>query len=172
MGIGRPTEIPEAGLMADLLWSDPNPDVDEWGPSERGATITWGFSVAESFMARNNLVGIVRAHQMAMEGYAFPFGEDERRVVTVFTASRYAGEFDNKAAYMEVDAEGSPAFKVIPRFMPHLHPASEQREAVERPGTARRMSTGMRSTGRKGPPKPRQTGRGRRISPDHRDSII
>jgi serine/threonine-protein phosphatase PP1 catalytic subunit len=147
--IQRPAEIPENGLMADLLWSDPNPETAEWGPSERGATITWGLSVAESFISQNGLVGIVRAHQMAMDGFAFPFDPTDRSVVTVFTASKYAGEYDNKAAYMEIDGDGVPAFKVLPKFVPHLRgPKADRKE--ERPGTARRTTgaTGRRSTTR------------------------
>jgi len=31
--INRPTEIPEAGLLCDLLWSDPAKDVQGWAES-------------------------------------------------------------------------------------------------------------------------------------------
>ena len=40
--IQRPTDIPEEGLVADLLWSDPCKSTVDFGPNDRGNTITWG----------------------------------------------------------------------------------------------------------------------------------
>jgi len=31
MSIQRPIEVPDQGLLCDLLWSDPNPDISGWG---------------------------------------------------------------------------------------------------------------------------------------------
>ncbi len=42
MNIKRPIEVPESGLLCDLLWSDPNPDVQGWGANERGVSFTFG----------------------------------------------------------------------------------------------------------------------------------
>jgi serine/threonine-protein phosphatase PP1 catalytic subunit len=138
--IDRPTEIPGEGLMADLLWSDPNPLTDRWGPNERGATITWGLLVAREFMEKNKLAGIVRGHQMAMEGYSFPFSPHDRRVVTVFTASKYAGEFQNRAAYMEVRKDGSTGFMTLPKWVPHLAvPGQEKPKEKEKPVMGKKM---------------------------------
>ena len=38
----RPTEVPEDGLLADLLWSDPEPRVHGWGYNSRGVSYTFG----------------------------------------------------------------------------------------------------------------------------------
>jgi serine/threonine-protein phosphatase PP1 catalytic subunit len=138
MQIVRPTEIHDAGLMSDLLWSDPNPAIAEWGPNDRGATITWGLAVAKAFVERNGLAAVVRAHQMAMEGYHFPFAPEYKRVITVFTASHYAGEYQNRAAVMEIDGDGSPNFHILPRWIPHI--GGEVRTETARPATARRVS--------------------------------
>ena len=35
--IVRPTEIPDGGLLCDILWSDPDRDVVGWAESNRGA---------------------------------------------------------------------------------------------------------------------------------------
>lgn len=32
----RPTDVPESGLLTDLLWSDPDPGVQEWDKNDRG----------------------------------------------------------------------------------------------------------------------------------------
>ena len=101
--IQRPTLIPETGLLADLLWSDPGKDIEHYGPNYRGETVSYGLKATKKFLKRNNLSCIIRGHQVAREGYEFPF-LPSRCVITVFTASNYPGAIDNKAAYMEVTA--------------------------------------------------------------------
>ncbi|KAH0793403.1 Ser/Thr protein phosphatase [Histomonas meleagridis] len=100
--IKRPTPIPEEGLLADLLWSDPSRYVTEWGPNERGSTYTFGPSVVQSFLEKNGFIMLIRGHQMAQKGVDFPFAP-LKTVATVFTASCYAGQNTNKAAYMSFD---------------------------------------------------------------------
>ena len=112
--IQRPISIPEDGFMADLLWSDPSARTIEWGPNERGATITWGLRAVNAFLRKEKLKYIIRGHQMAMDGYHFPFYPD-CRVITVFTASHYAGEFKNKAAFMTIDQNNNYSFSVLSR---------------------------------------------------------
>lgn len=34
--IHRPTDVPESGLLTDLLWSDPDPHVESWDKNDRG----------------------------------------------------------------------------------------------------------------------------------------
>jgi serine/threonine-protein phosphatase PP1 catalytic subunit len=34
--IERPTCVPDEGLLCDLLWSDPEPDIRGWADSDRG----------------------------------------------------------------------------------------------------------------------------------------
>lgn len=38
----RPTDIPDIGLLCDLLWADPDPEVKMWGESERGVSYVFG----------------------------------------------------------------------------------------------------------------------------------
>lgn len=98
----RPTQIQEHGFLADLVWSDPNPTVDEFAPSERGLTVYWGIKPAQKFMESNGFTKIIRAHQMAENGVDYPF-EPDRSVITVFSAPWYAGEHRNKGAFLSVD---------------------------------------------------------------------
>lgn len=67
--INRPIEVPDQGLVCDLLWSDPEPSITGWGESERGVSYTFGGDVVESVLSRFNLDLIVRAHQVVEEGY-------------------------------------------------------------------------------------------------------
>jgi serine/threonine-protein phosphatase PP1 catalytic subunit len=146
--IERPTPVPEDGLMADLLWSDPSRDTADWGPNERGSTICWGWCKAAEFLERTGLQCIVRAHQMAQRGFDYPF-EPDRRVITIFTASHYAGEFDNRAAFLTIGADFVPSINILLRKTPHVTIDTEQPSvALRRPPTARRSHKSARQTGR------------------------
>ncbi|RUS15774.1 Metallo-dependent phosphatase-like protein [Endogone sp. FLAS-F59071] len=62
-------EIPHEGPMADLVWSDPDPDKEEFAISPRGAGYTFGSQVVKKFLEINEMQHILRAHQLCMEGY-------------------------------------------------------------------------------------------------------
>ena len=38
----RPTDVPDTGLLCDLLWSDPDKDQKGWGENDRGVSFTFG----------------------------------------------------------------------------------------------------------------------------------
>lgn len=108
--ISRPIEVPDQGLVCDLLWSDPEPSITGWGESERGVSYTFGGDVVESVLSRFNLDLIVRAHQVVEEGYEFHW---KRKLVTIFTAPNYCGEFDNNGAFMNIDENLICSFHVL-----------------------------------------------------------
>ena len=110
--IMRPTDVPEEGLLCDLLWSDPDQDNTgkDWGPNDRGVSVTFSESVLAKFLENNNLDLCCRAHQVVEEGYEF-FGD--RKLLTVFSAPNYCGEFDNNGAIMLVDENLMCSFKII-----------------------------------------------------------
>ena len=108
--IMRPTDVPEEGLLCDLLWSDPDINCDGWGPNDRGVSVVFNENVLKKFLEKNDLDLICRAHQVVEDGYEF-FGD--RELVTVFSAPNYCGEFDNAGAMMAIDENLMCSFKVI-----------------------------------------------------------
>ena len=60
--INRPTNIPDNGILCDLLWSDPEPQVNGWGENERGVSYTFGRDILNSFLKSQDLDLICRAH--------------------------------------------------------------------------------------------------------------
>ncbi|AQK91450.1 Serine/threonine-protein phosphatase [Zea mays] len=62
--IERPTEIPDYGLLCDLLWSDPSHDTEGWGESDRGVSCTFGADKLVEFLEKNDLDLVCRAHQI------------------------------------------------------------------------------------------------------------
>ena len=69
--VKRPQDVPEFGLMCDLLWSDPEPELRGWAESDRGVSYVFGYEVIEEFNKHHNLDLIVRAHQVVEDGYEF-----------------------------------------------------------------------------------------------------
>lgn len=60
----RPTDVPDQGLLCDLLWSDPDKDVQGWGENDRGVSFTFGAEVVAKFLHKHDLDLICRAHQV------------------------------------------------------------------------------------------------------------
>lgn len=46
--IMRPTDVPDQGLLCDLLWSDPDKDTMGWGENDRGVSFTFGAEVIDN----------------------------------------------------------------------------------------------------------------------------
>uniref|UniRef100_A0A8D9C1K6 Serine/threonine-protein phosphatase n=1 Tax=Cacopsylla melanoneura TaxID=428564 RepID=A0A8D9C1K6_9HEMI len=67
--INRPIQVPESGLLCDLLWADPDEGVTGWGSNERGVSYVFGPDVVRSFLRRHDFSLIVRAHQVVEQGY-------------------------------------------------------------------------------------------------------
>ncbi|XP_023243690.1 serine/threonine-protein phosphatase PP1-beta-like [Centruroides sculpturatus] len=97
----RPTDIPNSGLLCDLLWSDPNKRIRGWGSNERGISVTFGPDIVRSFLLKHEFDLICRAHEVVEEGYEFFAG---RQLVTIFSAPKYS-HFNNSAAMLCVNEE-------------------------------------------------------------------
>ena len=106
----RPTDVPEEGMLCDLLWSDPESNDKGWGENDRGVSFTFNEKVVENFLSCNDLDLLCRAHQVVEDGYEF-FAE--KLLVTVFSAPNYCGEFDNAGAMMMIDENLVCSFKVL-----------------------------------------------------------
>ncbi len=60
----RPTDVPDTGLLCDLLWSDPDKDTPGWGENDRGVSFTFGSEVVAKFLHKHDMDLICRAHQV------------------------------------------------------------------------------------------------------------
>jgi serine/threonine-protein phosphatase PP1 catalytic subunit len=85
----RPTDVPDTGLLCDLLWSDPDKDITGWSENDRGVSFTFGPDVVSRFLQKHDMDLICRAHQVVEDGYEF-FAK--RQLVTLFSAPNYCGE--------------------------------------------------------------------------------
>jgi serine/threonine-protein phosphatase PP1 catalytic subunit len=79
----RPTDVPDtgvfcmypprsplsdmlAGLLCDLLWSDPDKDITGWSENDRGVSFTFGPDVVSRFLQKHDMDLICRAHQVCL----------------------------------------------------------------------------------------------------------
>lgn len=99
----RPCDVPDMGLLCDLLWSDPDatiavsfissrkittfgitqlitlfPHYQGWGENDRGVSFVFGADVVTTFLERHDLDLIVRAHQVVEDGYEFFAGKQTK----------------------------------------------------------------------------------------------
>ncbi|KAI9592349.1 Metallo-dependent phosphatase [Syncephalis fuscata] len=108
--IDRFREVPHEGPMADLVWSDPDPDKEDYIVSPRGAGYYFGSAVVQQFLHMNNMSHILRAHQLCMEGYTVLFND---QLSTVWSAPNYCYRCGNKASILEVSPSLERFFNVF-----------------------------------------------------------
>jgi serine/threonine-protein phosphatase PP1 catalytic subunit len=106
----RPSEVPDTGLMCDLLWSDPEHGAKGWPMNERGVSFVFGEKVVDEMCELLDIDLICRAHQVVEDGYEF---FHKRKVVTIFSAPNYWNEFDNSAGIMSIADDLTWSFKIL-----------------------------------------------------------
>ena len=70
----------------------------------------FGADVVAAFLEKHDLDLLVRAHQVVEDGYEFFAG---RRLVTLFSAPNYCGEFDNAGGMISVDQDLMCSFQIL-----------------------------------------------------------
>jgi diadenosine tetraphosphatase ApaH/serine/threonine PP2A family protein phosphatase len=116
--LDREREVPFRGPLADLLWSDPDPDVPMWKESLRGAGCLFGKEAAARFTRLNRLDFVARSHQLQDQGYMEHFAEEKRefRVITIWSCPNYMYTTGNMAAIMALRLPGFPKPKQLVVF--------------------------------------------------------
>lgn len=97
--LDRFKEIPHDGVMADLVWLDPDTEIMDFKLLPRGAGYLFGLDVINKFTRENNLGQVIRAHQLCNEGYTLYW---KGKCVTVWLAPNYCYRCGNKASVLEI----------------------------------------------------------------------
>jgi serine/threonine-protein phosphatase PP1 catalytic subunit len=84
--------------------------IQGWGDNDRGVSFVFGADVVTNFLEAQDLDLVVRAHQVVEDGYEFFAG---RRLVTLFSAPNYCGEFDNAGGMISVDENLMCSFQIL-----------------------------------------------------------
>ena len=110
LNIKRPTDIPDTGLLYDLLNSDPDKDVIEYDENDKGYSVVFGEKIVLDFIKKNDLDLIVRGNEVVDNGYEFFAG---RHLVTIFSAPNFKGEFDNLAGILTIEKDLTCGLKIL-----------------------------------------------------------
>uniref|UniRef100_K1QPC0 protein-serine/threonine phosphatase n=1 Tax=Magallana gigas TaxID=29159 RepID=K1QPC0_MAGGI len=78
----RPTDVPDTGLLCDLLWSDHDKEVKGWGENDRGVSFTFGGDVVSKFLNRHDLDLVCRGHQILKPADKKPLYKYQGRPLT------------------------------------------------------------------------------------------
>ncbi|KAF0698640.1 Aste57867_10734 [Aphanomyces stellatus] len=160
--LNRRQEPTTSGALCDLLWSDPvpeyedeedtpspppprmlehrnsiEPDTLKWRPNNvRGCSFYYNCTAVYDFLTRNDLICMVRAHELQDEGYLFHFSspaygpldtrpmKDFPPVITVFSAANYCDSYRNMAAYLVIQKTSNRFDVEQTRAVPHPFPQS------------------------------------------------
>lgn len=110
--VSRVSEPPRQGLFCDVLWSDPVANETGTSPEKyksnevRGCSYFFNATAVNTFLKRNKLLTVIRAHEAQLEGYKMHTwnGPGEFPVViTIFSAPNYCDVYNNKGAIIKFD---------------------------------------------------------------------
>ncbi|KAK5577872.1 hypothetical protein RB653_002820 [Dictyostelium firmibasis] len=110
--IDRFKEPPSSGPMCDLLWSDPmeefSPEIREhFVPNDvRGCSYLYSYRAVCSFLQKNKLLSVIRAHEAQNAGYKMHLQNDATgfpSVITLFSAPNYLDAYNNKGAVLRYE---------------------------------------------------------------------
>jgi serine/threonine-protein phosphatase 2B catalytic subunit len=108
-------EPPREGLLCDVLWADPmeEREGETTKHSElfirnevRGCSWFFTYEAATSFLYKNSLLSVIRAHEAQIEGYKMHRTNNATgfpTVITIFSAPNYCDVYNNKGAILKFD---------------------------------------------------------------------
>lgn len=67
---------------------------------DRGVSFYFGSNIVNQFLHKYDFDLICRSHQVVEEGYEF---FNDRKLITIFSAPNYCGDFENLGAVLKVD---------------------------------------------------------------------
>ncbi|VDN06089.1 unnamed protein product [Thelazia callipaeda] len=108
--IRRPCEPLDRGLLIDLVWSDPTNKGDGWFYSPRGLSYSFGKGVLLAACKLLKIDLVIRAHQVVQDGYELMVG---KKLITIFSAPNYAGQFNNAGAVVCIDDDLQVTFQQL-----------------------------------------------------------
>jgi diadenosine tetraphosphatase ApaH/serine/threonine PP2A family protein phosphatase len=84
----RKIEDLTTNIEMNLLWSDPNENVEGFQPNPRGKGFLFGIDVFNEFLQQTDFTMMIRGHEHCTNGFTWSFGKDGR-LLTVFSVIDY-----------------------------------------------------------------------------------
>ena len=112
----RKKDIPESGRFADLVWSDPQPEIKEWQVNTRGAGYLFGANPCKRFCYQNRVRLVTRSHQLVMDGYMYYFDDGHKPpglMLNVWSAPNYGYTSGNLASVLKLRFDGCDEYDLV-----------------------------------------------------------
>jgi len=106
---------PQETLLEELLWNDPDDQIEGTYPSARGAGQVFGKTVTEEVLQRIDVKILVRGHESTRDGYSI---KHEGRILTLFS-SKGPPNHNHQGAFLEVPLEKK--FADANHLLPYVH---------------------------------------------------
>lgn len=98
--------IPQYGIIADMLWSDPAQFADEFEYNDRGVGYVFGSKPLLEFLNNHSFDFLVRSHEECEKGFLYPYNDEAKsRCITIFSACNYCGDNNDGAVLVIKQAE-------------------------------------------------------------------
>ncbi|UJR24652.1 hypothetical protein I4U23_006026 [Adineta vaga] len=110
--VNRFQEIPSEGPFCDLMWSDPHPQFNDqqtqlWTfNKQRNCSFYFNYTTCERFLIENNILAIIRAHEVVQNGLLFFKNGSLSQfptLISLFSAPNYCDVYNNTAAIIIYD---------------------------------------------------------------------
>ncbi|KRX08865.1 hypothetical protein PPERSA_08969 [Pseudocohnilembus persalinus] len=107
--LDRIGEIPVSGSLCELLWNDPEEDLQQgFKLNPRGCGKVFGQDVAKQFLEQNNVTKILRSHSLFLEGHKQIW---DKSVSTIFSAPNYCYRCGNVGSIVQINENLDFEFK-------------------------------------------------------------
>ena len=106
---------PEKAFLEELLWNDPDEQVQGTCPSPRGVGSLFGKTVTQEVLQRLNVKILIRGHESARDGYKI---SHDGRILTLFSR-KGPPYFNDHGAYLELPL--AERFGNANQLLPYIH---------------------------------------------------
>ncbi len=106
---------PDKPFLEELLWNDPEEEVNGTYPSPRGAGILFSKQVTQEVLGKLNAKVLIRGHEPAGEGFKI---NHDGKVLTLFSR-KGAPYFNKHAAYLDMPLD--KMFENANQLLPYIH---------------------------------------------------
>ena len=106
---------PKETHLEEILWSDPNDEINGTYPSPRGAGKLFGKNITEKFLKILDVKVLIRGHEPSENGFKTNHGN---KVLTLFSR-KGAPYYNSYGAYLQIDI--SKKVENAAELVPHIH---------------------------------------------------
>lgn len=100
--IDRYKDVPHEGIFCDILWSDPDHDIEGFAESPRGAGFLFGKDVLEGVLLANGLDRMYRSNTLHQDGFERMF---DGKLANIWSAPNYCGRIGNRGVVLELNEQ-------------------------------------------------------------------